>query len=91
MYLSPSSGCVPVVGLGQLVGHGQDGQRSVLLRAKRLIDTSAVDQTPLPALYEHLAQQLLVILTVHVEGLREKTDTVLLTGRTVRQDGVSLL
>lgn len=63
---------VPVVGLGQLVGHGQDGQCSVLLRSIRLTDATAVDQTSLSALYEHLAQHLLVILTVHVEGLRDK-------------------
>lgn len=68
----PSGGCVPEVGLGQLVGHWQDGQRTVLLRPKRLIDTTAVDQTPLPALNEHFAQQLLVILAVQLEGLREK-------------------
>lgn len=60
--------------MGQLVGHRQDGQRSVLLRPKRLIDTTAVHETLLPALYEDLAQKLLVILTVHVEGLREETD-----------------
>lgn len=63
---------VLVVGLGQLVGHGEDGQRSVLLRPKRLRDAAAVDQPSLPALYEHSAQHLLVILTVHVEGLRDK-------------------
>lgn len=66
--------CVPVVGLGQLVGHGQDGQRSVLLWSKRLTDTTAVDQTSLPAFYEHLAQHLLVIFTVHMEGLRDRTN-----------------
>lgn len=63
-YSIPSCGCVPEVGLGQLVGHWKDGQRTVLLRPKRLIDTTAVDQTPLPALNEHFAQQLLVILAV---------------------------
>lgn len=66
---------VPVVGLGELVGHGQDGKRPVLLRAERLIDTSAVDQTSLSALDEDLTQQLLVILTVHVEGLGDKRQT----------------
>lgn len=64
---------VPVVGLGQLVGHGQDGQRSVLLRSEWLTDTTAVDETPLLAFYEHFAQHLLVILTVYVKGLRNKT------------------
>lgn len=62
---------VPVVGLGELVGHGEDGQGSVFLWAERLIDPAAVDQTPLPALQEHLTQQLLVIFTVQLEGLEE--------------------
>ena len=35
------------------------------------MDSAPVDQTSLPALYEHFAQQLLVVLTVQLEGLRE--------------------
>lgn len=65
------AGGVPVVGLGQLVGHGEDGQGSVLLWAERLIDPAAVDQTPLPALQEDFTQQLLVIFTVQLEGLED--------------------
>lgn len=64
---------VPVVGLGQLVGHGKDRQGSVFLGAERLIDPAAVDQTPLPALQEDFTQQLLVIFTVQLEGLEEIT------------------
>lgn len=37
------------------------------------MDAAPVDQTSLPALYEHFAQQLLVVLTVQLEGLREYT------------------
>lgn len=63
------SGGVPVVGLGELVGHWEHRQGSVFLWAERLIDPAAVDQTPLPALQEHFTQQLLVIFTVQLEGL----------------------
>ena len=58
-----------VVGLGELVGHRQDGQGAVLLGPVGLVDAPAVHQTPLPALDEHLAQDLLVEQAVHVEGL----------------------
>lgn len=68
-----SSGWLPVVGLGQLVGHGQDGQGAVLFRPKEVIDTSAVDEAPLSDLDKHLAEQLLVVLAVQLEGLRGKT------------------
>lgn len=66
----------PVVGLGQLVGHGEDGQGSVLLWAERLIDPAAVDQPPLPALQEDFAQQLLVVFAVELEGLEDITVSV---------------
>lgn len=56
--------------MGQLVGHWQEGQRAVLLRPEQMMDAAAVDQTPLPETDEDLAQQLLLVLTVHVEGLR---------------------
>lgn len=66
----------PVVGLGQLVGHREDGQGSVLLWAERLIDPAAVDQPPLPALQEDFAQQLLVVFAVQLEGLENITASV---------------
>lgn len=71
-YSILSNGYVPEVGLGQLVGHRQDGQRTVLFWPERLINTTAVDQTPFSALNKHSAKQLLVILAVQLEGLREK-------------------
>lgn len=71
-YSILSNGYVPEVGLGQLVGHRQDGQRTVLFWTKWLINTTAVDQTPFSALNKHSAKQLLVILAVQLEGLREK-------------------
>jgi len=58
-----------VVGLGQLVGHGQDGEGAVLLGPVGLVDAPAVHQAPLAHLDEHLAQHLLVEQAVHVEGL----------------------
>ena len=66
---SGAAGDSLVVGLGQLVGHGQDGQGAVLLGPAGLVDAPAVHQTSLPALDEHLAQNLLVEEAVHVEGL----------------------
>lgn len=63
----------PVVGLGQLVGHREDGQGSVFLWAERLVDPAAVDQPPLPALQEDFAQQLLVVFAVQLEGLEDTT------------------
>lgn len=65
------SECVPVVGLGQLEGHGQDGQASILLWPQRLTETTTVEQTPFPGLNEHSAQQLLVVPTVRVKHLKD--------------------
>lgn len=73
-----TSQSVPVVGLRQLIGHWQDGQRSVLLGPDCLTDTPPVDEAPLLALDEHFAQQLLVIHAVNVEGLRDGGDKSLL-------------
>lgn len=63
---------LPVVRLGQLVGHGQDGQGTVLFRPKEVIDSPPVDEAPPSDLDKHLAEQLLVVLAVQLEGLRGK-------------------
>lgn len=39
----PRPPCSPVVGLGQLVGHGRKGQSAVFLGAQRVVDPAPVD------------------------------------------------
>lgn len=60
----------PVVGLGQLVGHGHEGQSPVLLRAQHVVDAAPVDQAPFLALHEGLHEDVVLILSVQAESLQ---------------------
>lgn len=66
---APPSPCSPVVGLGQLVGHGREGQSAVFLGAQRVVDPAPVDQAPLLVLHEGLHQDVVLVLPVEAERL----------------------
>lgn len=67
----------PVVALGQLVGHGREGQRAALLGPQRVVDPAAVHQAPPLALQESLHQDVIPVLLVQPECLQDTSVTAL--------------